>query len=188
MKATGSLLVLIATVAACSALTLLAAVDDAIGRPTVTADRRQQEPESKSIVVRRAETTPLRRTNGTAVGRVEKDREGHVTALLLNEMRLSSKEIQEIAALSRLRRLVLYRTNLTDKDLRQLRRCRRLEHLNLTGTSITDASINELVELKKLGSLCLGNVDVTADAIARLKQEYKSRRQVVNIGYSRRTK
>jgi hypothetical protein len=143
---------------------------------------------SRSSVVRRAETTPLRRTNGTAVGRVERDREGHVTALLLNEMQLSSKEIQEIAALPQIRRLVLYRTNLADKGLRQLRRCTRLEHLNLTGTSVSDAGINELLELKRLDSLCLGNVDITADAITRLKEGYESRGQVVKIGYSRRTK
>jgi hypothetical protein len=156
--------------------------------PAAAADGLQQEPNPTLSVVRRAETTPLRRTDGTDGRRVEKDQEGHVTALLLNGMQLSPKEIQELATLPHLRRLVLYRTNLVDKDLRQLRRCTNLEHVNLSSTNVTHAGINELLELKKLESLCLGDVDITADAMARLKEGFESRGQDVRIGYSPRTK
>jgi hypothetical protein len=160
----------------------------ALPKNTLIIDERFKDEQGGSAVrlVPRAESTALRRTDGTIVRRVERDEDGNVTQLLLNGMQLSASDIEELGALPHLRRLVLYGVTLADKDLEQLRRCTRLEHLNLSGTNVTDACIDRILEFKQLESVCLGNVDITEDAMARLSEGFEARGQAVKVGYSRR--
>ena len=126
-------------------------------------------------IVARAEATDLRRANGTVAPRVERDKDGHVTRLLLNDMKLSPADVAELGSLEHLRVLWLLRTNFTDGDLAHLKRCKRLEHLNLTSTEISDDAIETILELERLKSLCLGDVNITPNAIEKLKERNRNR-------------
>jgi hypothetical protein len=137
-------------------------------------------------IVTRAEITELRRADGTAVTRVERDKDGNVVQLLLNDMQLSSDEVVELGSLVHLRRLGLFQTNFQDGDLQHLNRCRSLKSLNLTSTEVTDAAVQALLELDKLEYLCLGNVNVTPNAILKLKDCANARGQDLKLGYSQR--
>jgi hypothetical protein len=158
------------------------------GTPVVDERFKDEENKPPMSLVPRADSTPLRLSDRSIVRGVKKDQDGIITELLLNNMQLSPRDIEELAMLVHLRRLVLRQTNFADKDLPCLRSCTRLEHLNLCGTEVTDAAVDHILELKKLKSLCLGNVNISADAIAKLKIELQSRRRVVKLGYSARTK
>jgi hypothetical protein len=141
---------------------------------------------SAADIVARAEATELRHSDGSLMSRVERDADGHVTVLLLSDMQLTSEEIAEIGGLSKLRRLVLFRTNCGDDDVQALTGCRHLESLNLTGTEVTDAAIESILEFEQLKYLCLGNVDISPEAVARLKQRVQARGQELRMGYARR--
>ncbi len=147
---------------------------------------------SAAGVVARAETTDLRRTNGTVVPRVVRDEDGNVTRLLLNDMKLSPEDVAELGSLDHLRALVLFRTNFRDGDLAPLRQCKRLEHLNLTSTEVSNEAIDTILKLERLKSLCLGDVNITPDAIEKLKERNRTRDrrrdQYLRWGYSQRKK
>jgi hypothetical protein len=147
---------------------------------------------SAAGVVARAETTDLQRTNGTVVPRVVRDKDGHVTRLLLNDMKLSPEDVAELGSLEHLRGLVLFRTNFTDGDLAHLKRCKRLEHLNLTSTEVSDDAIDTILKLERLKSLCLGDVNITPNAIEKLKERNRTRdrkrNQYLRWGHSQRKK
>ncbi len=93
---------------------------------------------SGADMVTRAEATELRHADGTVVARVERDHDGNVIQLLLNDMRLASDEVAELGSLAQLRRLVLFQTNFGDGDLPLLNQCQNLERLNLTSSDVTD--------------------------------------------------
>lgn len=137
-------------------------------------------------IVERAEKTDLRRSDGSPVGRVERDRAGEVTALALNDMRLTADEVADLGRLPELRRLVLFRANVGDGDLKPLAKCPHLESLNLTGTDVSDDAVPALLELKALKYLCLGDVRVSPEAVAKLKDGFRARGQEIRLGYSRR--
>ena len=59
---------------------------------TFTALLISSSASAEGIVVR-AETTDLRRTNGTVAPRVVRDKDGHVTRLLLNDMHLGERQM-----------------------------------------------------------------------------------------------
>lgn len=147
---------------------------------------------SAAGVVARAETTDLRRTNGTVVPRVVRDKDGNVTRLLLNDMKLTPEDVAELGSLEHLRGLVLFRTNFTDGDLAHLERCKRLEHLNLTSTEVSNDAIDTILKLERLKSLCLGDVNITPNAIEKLKERNRKRGrrrdQYLRWGYSQRKK
>ena len=143
---------------------------------------------AEGIVVR-AEKTELRLSHDKVVTRVERDSEGNVTGLRLDEMQLSPMDAAELGQIKHLRRLVLSRTNFTDDDLAHLKRCGSLEHLNLSSTEVTNDAIDTILDLKRLKSLCLGDVDITPDAIGKLKEFNRSRERAsdhLRWGYSRR--
>jgi hypothetical protein len=140
-------------------------------------------------IVSRAETTELRLSDGKLVPRVERDAEGHVTSLSLNDMQLSPEDVEQIGRLEHLRRLVLLRTKFSDRDVARLEGCQSLEHLNLTSTEVTDEAIDTILKLKKLTSLCLGNVNMTPDAVEKLKELNRTRDRSsdsLRWGYSQR--
>jgi len=143
-----------------------------------------------SDLVTRAEANELRLSRGSVVPRVERDKDGSVVSLRLNEMDLSDDDVRRIGQLRHLRRLVLFRTEFTDSDLAQLKGCRNLEHLNLTSTEVTDEGIDTILQLKKLRSLCIGDVNISPEAVERLRELNRSRasrRDYLRWGYSRRT-
>ena len=137
-------------------------------------------------IVDRAETAELRRNSGTSVPRVERDKEGHVTSLILSDMKLSPEEGAELPELKHLRRLVLFRTNFSDRDLEHLERCKSLEHLNLTSTNVTDVAVDSILKLSKLKTLCLGNVNITPQAIDKLKVAFRTRDREIKWRYTQR--
>lgn len=137
-------------------------------------------------IVERAEKTDLRLSDGSAVSRVERDRAGEVTVLLLNDMQLTAAEVADLGRLPELRRLVLFRANVGEADLKALAKCPHLESLNLVGTNVTDDAVPALLELKALKYLCLGDVRLSPEAVAKLKDGFRARGQDVRMGYSRR--
>jgi hypothetical protein len=137
-------------------------------------------------IVARAEKTDLRRSDGSAVSRVERNTAGDVTGLLLNDMRLTAAEVADLGRLPELRRVVLFRTNVGDGDLKPLAECPHLESLNLVGTGVTDEAVPALLELKALKYLCLGDVRMSPEAVAKLKDGFRARGQDVHMGYSQR--
>ena len=136
-------------------------------------------------VVARAEKTDLRHSDGSAVARVQRDRDGNVTEMLLNDMRLTPAEVADLERLTELRRLVLFRTNFGDGDLKRLAKCTHLESLNLSGTDVSDDTVAGLLEFKSLKYLCLGGVKMSPDAVAKLNEQFRARGQDVRLGYSR---
>ena len=112
---------------------------------TFTALLISSSASAEGIVVR-AETTDLRRTNGTVAPRVVRDKNGNVTRLLLNDMKLSPEDVAELGSLEHLRGLVLLRTNFTDGDLAYLKRWRQLQTLCFRGAgrAIADSASGEL--------------------------------------------
>ena len=137
-------------------------------------------------LVKRAEASPRKLSDGTVMSRVEKDKAGHVTRLVLDELQLSQEDFAEFSKLEHLRRASFYRTNLTDADLKHLASCRNLEGLNLTGTEVTDAAVDSLLQHKQLKSVCLGDVRISPAAIARLKEETAKRGRRLSLGYAQR--
>jgi hypothetical protein len=137
-------------------------------------------------LVGRAEKTDLRRSDGSAVSRVERNTAGDPTGLLLNDMQLTPAEVADFGRLPELRRVVLFRTNVGDGDLKHLAKCPHLEGLNLVGTGVTDEAVPALLELKALKYLCLGDVRMSPEAVAKLKEGFRARGQSVRVGYSRR--
>jgi hypothetical protein len=120
------------------------------------------------------------------VSRVERNKAGEVTGLLLNDMQLTPAEVADLGRLPYLRRVVLFRTNVGDGDLKPLAGCPHLESLNLVGTNVTDDAVPALLELTGLKYLCLGDVRMSPEAVAKLKDGFRARGQDVRIGYSRR--
>jgi hypothetical protein len=58
--------------------------------------------------------------------------------------------------------------------------------LNLTSTEVTDAAVDEIMKLESLRSLCLGNVAVTPEAVARLKEHFRTHKRRLSLGYYQR--
>jgi hypothetical protein len=143
---------------------------------------------SQAGIVQRAEATQLRLSSGKTVPRVVRDKDGHVTVLKLNGMRLSQDDFLELGQLKRLRALVLVQTNIADDDLSHLKQCPRLDHLNLSSTEVTDHAIDTILELKSLTSVCLGNVRITPQALDKLKERNRERAggNQLRWGYSQR--
>jgi hypothetical protein len=136
--------------------------------------------------IARVENTAWLDSAGKPIPRVARDTHGDVQRLWLSGMRLSADDFAAIGRLGALRSLDLYRTNVTDADLRVLRKLPHLEGLNLTSTEVSDAAIDELMGLEPLRSLCLGNVAVTPEAVARLKEHFRTRGRRLSLGYSQR--
>ena len=144
-----------------------------------------------SDVVARAENSDLKDSHDNAVPRVERDTDGNVIRLRLNNLRLSKENVEQLGQLKHLRSLVLFGTNVTDQELPRLVECRNLEHLNLTNTEVTDRCIATILKLTNLKSVCLGNVNVTPAGIEKLKQHNRTQgqsRQYLRWGYSQRKK
>jgi hypothetical protein len=137
-------------------------------------------------LIKRAEDSPRKLSDGTSFNRVERDEAGRVTRLFLDEMELSQEELAELGKLEQLRSVSLFRTNVKDADLKHLEPCRQLEGVNLTSTEVTDAAIDSLLQFKQLKSVCLGNLRVSPEAIARLKEQTSERGQRLTLGYSQR--
>jgi hypothetical protein len=154
--------------------------------PSVTAVLLTVSAVPAAGIVDRAEKTDLRDADGKLVARVQMDADGHVTELLLNNMQLAPKEVVELEGLSNLRRVVLFRTNIGDDDLKHLAKCPHIEALNLTGTKVSDDAIGALLEFKSLKYLCLGDVQISPEAVTKLKNGFRSRKQDVRLGYSQR--
>jgi hypothetical protein len=126
-------------------------------------------------------------TTRKTIPRIERDANGNVRTLRLNEMQLSADEFAAIGRIKTLRVLVLFRTNASDENLRQLRGLPHLEGLNLSSTEITDAAVDEIIKFKTLRSLCLGNVAVTPKAVARLKEHFRTQeKRGLSLGYYQR--
>jgi hypothetical protein len=51
---------------------------------------------------------------------------------------------------------------------------------------VTDEVVGSLLELKNLKYLCLGRVNMSPEAVAKLKEQFRARKQDVRIGYSHR--
>jgi hypothetical protein len=141
---------------------------------------------SAADIVARAETTELRLSDGQLQPRVSRDAMGHVTRLLLNDMKISQEEVAELGTLEYLSSLVLFRTNITVADLAHLKTCKNLAHLNLTSTEVTDRAIDTILEFKALKTVCLGNVNITPVSIEKLKQWNRTTDQGLKWGYSQR--
>ena len=142
-------------------------------------------------LVARAEATELRTSGGSILSRVERDDQGNITSLRLNDMQLSQEDFEELGRLDHLRRLVLYRSKFSGRDVAGLERCKSLEHLNLTSTEVTDDVIDAVLKLKKLRTLCLGDVNITSSAVERLKDLNRERDKIgsehLRWGYSQRS-
>ena len=123
-------------------------------------------------------------TTGKPLSRIERDAEGKVKTLRLDEMQLSADEFAVVGRMETLRVLVLFRTNVTDENLRQLRALPQLEGLNLSSTEITDAAVDEIIQFKSLRSLCLGNVKVSPEPVVRLKEYFRTHeKRRLSLGY-----
>ena len=126
-------------------------------------------------------------TTGKPLSRIERDADGKVKTLRLDEMQLSADEFAALGRMESLRVLVLFRTNVTDENLRQLRALPQLDGLNLSSTEITDAAVEEIIQFKSLRSLCLGNVKVTPEPVVRLKQHFRTHeKRRLSVGYYQR--
>jgi hypothetical protein len=144
---------------------------------------------SAADIVARAEAAPeLRSSNGKIIPRVVRDDDGHVTRLLLNDIKLSPEDVEDLSRLEHLRSLVLLRTGVTDSDLQKLTSCRKLEHLNLTSTEVTDDAIDAILEFKSLTALCLGNVRISPQAVEKLRERNRESTsgKPLRWGYSQR--
>lgn len=118
--------------------------------------------------------------------RIEKDSEGNIVRLLLNDMTLSADDFAALGKLKTLRFLALNKTNVTTADLRRLQTLERLEGMQLNSTELGDDAMSELVKFPALRSVCLGNVAITPEAIARLKNDFQSADRRLSLGYSQR--
>ncbi len=126
-------------------------------------------------------------TTGKPLARVERDADGHVKTLRLDEMQLSADEFAALGRIETLRFLVLFRTNVADENLRQFRALPRLEGLNLSSTEITDAAVEEIIQFKSLRSLCLGNVKIAPESVVRLKEHFRAHEnRRLSLGYYQR--
>lgn len=145
-------------------------------------------PATAADIVARAEAeSELRLSSGKVLPRVERDEDGHVTRLRLNDMKLSLEEVAELRKLKQLRSLVLIRTNFTDKHLEELLGCPSLQHLNLTSSEVTDSSIDSIHKLQ-LMTLCIGDVQISAQSVQRLRDRNQSLKPGKRLrwGYSQR--
>jgi hypothetical protein len=136
--------------------------------------------------IARVENTAWLDSNEKPIPRVVRDANGDVEDLRLSGMQLSADDFATIGRLRTLRFLNLYRTNVTNADLRQLRQLPRLEGLNLTSTEVTDGAVGEIIKLESLRSLCLGDVAITPEAVARLKEHFRTHGRRLSLGYSQR--
>jgi len=136
--------------------------------------------------IARVENAALLDSNGKPIPRIVRGAQGDVEKLRLSGMQLSADDFATIGRLTTLRFLDLYRINVTNANLRQLRKLPHLEGLNLTSTEVSDAAVDEIIKLESLRSLCLGNVAVTPEAVARLKEHFRTRGRPLSLGYSQR--
>lgn len=114
--------------------------------------------------------------------RIERNTEGEVTRLFLDEMELSRGDYQAVAQLSSLRFLSLRGTSTTSEALAALREAPSLEYLVLTETEIDDDALPHLVALPRLKTMCLLKVGVSAEMV----RAFKAQRPKVSLGYSPR--
>jgi hypothetical protein len=142
--------------------------------------------DGEAAFLARVEKIALLDSTGKPFPRIERDASGNVEKLWLNGMQLSADDFATLGRLKTIRQLTLYRTNVTNADLRSLRALPHLEGLNLTSTEITDAGIDEIIKLESLRSLCLGNVAVAPEAVAKLKEHFRSQGRRLSLGYSQR--
>ena len=79
---------------------------------------------SAAEIIARAGAAPeLRSLDGKLIPRVVRDDDGHVTRLLLSDIKLSPEDVADLGRLEHLRSLVLLRTGFTDGDLEKLTGC-----------------------------------------------------------------
>lgn len=97
---------------------------------------------------------------------------------------LSAEFCQRLAALPRLRSLMLQYTNLQDEWLTSIGAIQTLESLNLAQTKVSEVGIGHLAGLPRLQTIHLSETRVTGNAIARLPQAGSLRE--VNLGDPRR--
>ena len=150
---------------------------------------QEQSAASAADNVARAEAAPeLRSSDGKVIPRVVRDNDGHVTRLLLNDIKLSPEDVADLSRLKHLRSLVLLRTGFTDADLEKLTGCQSLEHLNLTSTEVTDEAIDTILNFTNLTTLCLGNVGISPQAIEKLRERNRNpgAGKPLRWGYSQR--
>jgi len=133
----------------------------------------------------RVERTELT-ANNKPVQRIEKDPEGNIVRLRLDEMTLSADEFAALGRLATLRSVTLNKTNVTAADLRRLQGLARLEGMQLNSTELGDDAVSELVKFPTLRTVCLGNVAISPAAIARLQDDFKSADRRLALGYSQR--
>lgn len=94
---------------------------------------------------------------------------------------VSDAGLQELAAMTELRRLRLDETEVTDEGLAQLAPLKRLQSLNLHTTGVTDEGMEALTALPRLRQLYLWQTDVTPDAVAALATELEDQRKLARF-------
>lgn len=142
--------------------------------------------ESQREFLMRVESSPLFDSQDRPYARIERNADGEITALTLNEMTLEAGDYAIIGRIETLEHLVLFRCAVTDADVEQLSELSQLKSLNLTSTEITDASLDTIAGLPSLRSLCLGNVVVTPEAVDWLKAQFEANDRELGLGYSQR--
>lgn len=84
---------------------------------------------------------------------------------------VTDSQLEQLTALTKLRRLTLSGSRLTDRGIVHLRRLPELRHLNLDDAPITAAGLQSLASLSSLTWLSLGDTRLPPAAIDRLQQQ-----------------
>ena len=103
-------------------------------------------------------------------GRLQVDREGHVTAVRLSGTKVTDQELANLRHFHRLQMLRLRRTKVTDDGLAHLRDLRQLISLDLDETWITDAGLEHLRGIYSLEVLDLSETEATPQGVERLRE------------------
>ena len=81
---------------------------------------------------------------------------------------INDEGLRDVAKLTQLERLSLYRTKITDKGLKELADLTHLKRLDLGKTKITDAGLKEVVKFAQLEQLQLDNTSITDAGLKEL--------------------
>jgi len=104
-------------------------------------------------------------------GRLQVDREGHVTAVRLSGTKVTDVELANLRQFPRLQMLRLRRTKVTDEGLVYLRDLRQLISLDLDETWISDAGLEHLKAIYSLEVIDLSETEASPEGVERLRQE-----------------
>ena len=111
----------------------------------------------------------VEKLNGS-LSRDEKAPGKPVVEVRLSGTKVTDAGLKELAALTKLTRLFLFKTPVTDAGLKELAPLKALTKLDLDDTKVTDAGLKELATLTNLTNLFLTNTQVTDEGVKELQK------------------